>query len=182
MTHALIPEDPGPRTVRKIQMEDKKALFASIRKDVNKILAGGGSLEGKLQGIATLLANEIDYYDWVGFYLVDDMSRNELVLGPYVGAETEHVRIPFGKGICGQAAASGETIVIQDVTKVTNYLSCAPDVISEIVVPIFSGGKIVGELDIDSHELGPFSWDDRELLEYICLSLSEKWEPANDTA
>ncbi len=161
-------------------MEDKKTLFASIRMDIDKLLAGPGSLERKLESICNILANEIDYYDWVGFYLVEDMSKEELVLGPFVGAETEHVRIPFGKGICGQAAATGETIIIQDVTKVTNYLSCAPDVTSEIVVPIFSDGKIVGELDIDSHELGPFSWDDRELLEYICSALSEKWEPAGD--
>ena len=162
-------------------MEDKKALFATIRSDIDKLLASGGSLERKLEGIANILSNEIDYYDWVGFYLVEDPAKDELVLGPYVGAETEHVRIPFGKGICGQAAASGETIIIQDVTKVTNYLSCAPDVVSEIVVPIFSEEKIVGELDIDSQELGPFSWDDRELLEYICAALSEKWEQASDT-
>jgi GAF domain-containing protein len=161
-------------------MDEKKTLFASIRKDVERLLAAGGSQERILAGICNILANEIDYYDWVGFYLVEDMDKDELVLGPFVGAETEHVRIPFGKGICGQAAATGETIIIQDVAKVTNYLSCAPDVISEIVVPIFSGGKIVGELDIDSHELGPFSWDDRELLEYICAQLSERWEPASD--
>ena len=161
-------------------MDDKKTLFTSIRTDADKILASGSSLERKLEGIATLLANEIDYYDWVGFYLVEEPGREELVLGPYVGAETEHVKIPFGKGICGQAAATGETIIIQDVTKVTNYLSCAPDVVSEIVVPIFSEGKIVGELDIDSHELGPFSWDDRELLEYICVALAEEWETASD--
>ena len=162
-------------------MEDKKALFATIRTSVDTLLEADGSLERTLKGIATLLANEIDYYDWVGFYLVEDPGKDELVLGPFVGAETEHVRIPFGKGICGQAAASGEMIIIQDVTKVTNYLSCAPNVVSEIVVPIFNDGKIVGELDIDSHELGPFSWDDRELLEHICAALSKNWEQASDT-
>lgn len=162
-------------------MEDKKALFKKIKTDVDTLLKSSSSLESKLKGITTLLANEIDYYDWVGFYLVEDAGKDELVLGPFVGAETEHVRIPFGKGICGQAAASGETIIIQDVNKVTNYLSCAPDVVSEIVVPIFSGGNIVGELDIDSHELGPFSWDDRDLLEYICEQLSGVWTEASDT-
>jgi GAF domain-containing protein len=161
-------------------MDDKKTLFISIRADVDTLLAAAGSLESKLRRIATLLSNEIEYYDWVGFYLVEGNSK-ELVLGPFVGAETEHVRIPFGKGICGQAAATGETIIIQDVTKVTNYLSCAPDVVSEIVVPIFSGGRIVGELDIDSHELGPFSWEDRELLEYICAALTEVWDPVSDS-
>jgi GAF domain-containing protein len=161
-------------------MEDKKKLFASIRSDIDSLLTSTGSLERKLEGICTLLANEIHYYDWVGFYLVDKNSSEELVLGPFIGAETEHVRISFGEGICGQAAASRETIIIQDVTKVTNYLSCAPDVVSEIVVPIFRHDRIVGELDIDSHELSPFSWDDKELLEYICLRLSEEWEPASD--
>jgi len=161
-------------------MKDKKALFASIRTAVDRVLAAGGSLERRLSAITNLLANEIEYYDWVGFYIVEG-DTEELVLGPFIGAETEHVRIPFGKGICGQAAATGETIIIQDVTKVTNYLSCAPDVVSEIVVPIFHDGKIVGELDIDSHELGPFSWDDRELLEYICERLSEDWVPAGDS-
>jgi GAF domain-containing protein len=161
-------------------MADKKSLFSSVRSCIDRILSGDGSLERKLEGICTILSNEIDYYDWVGFYLVAD-GCEELILGPFIGAETEHVRIPFGKGICGQAAASGETIVIQDVTKITNYLSCAPDVFSEIVVPIFSEGKIVGELDIDSHELGPFSWDDRELLEYICERLSAQWEPVRDS-
>ena len=162
-------------------MKEKKTLFASIRTSVDKLLEAESSLERKLEGITTLLANEIDYYDWVGFYIVEDMDKKELVLGPFIGAETEHVRIPFGKGICGQAAETGETIIIQDVSKVTNYLSCASNVASEIVVPIFSDGKIVGQIDIDSHELGPFSYDDRELLEYICAALSEKWEPAGDT-
>jgi GAF domain-containing protein len=160
---------------------EKKTQFDKVKADIDRHLSAGGPLERKLGGICTLLANEIDYYDWVGFYLVEGDSE-ELVLGPYIGAETEHVRIPFGMGICGQAAATGETIVIQDVTKVTNYLSCAPDVVSEIVIPIFSNGRIVGELDIDSHEFSPFSWEDRELLEHICERLSEEWEAAGDPA
>jgi len=162
-------------------MEDKKKHFAAIRSNVDRILSAGSSHERKLEEICTLLANEIDYYDWVGFYIVEE-NKEELVLGPFVGAETEHVRIPFGKGICGQAAATGETIIIQDVSKVTNYLSCAPDVVSEIVVPVFCDGKIVGQINIDSHEYGPFSWEDKELLEYICERLSGEWKTAGDTA
>ena len=153
-------------------MEDKKALFASIRKSVDTLLAAGGSLERKLEGIATLLSNEIDYYDWVGFYLVEDPAKDELVLGPFVGAETEHVRIPFGKGICGQAAASGETIIIQDVTKVTNYLSCASDVVSEIVVPIRVNDEAVGEIDIDSDSPAAFGDADRHFLEEVARGLA----------
>ena len=154
-------------------MTDKKQLFADLREKIDATLAMNYDSDRMLEEICTLLANEVDYYDWVGFYLVTG-NRDELVLGPFVGAPTEHVCIPFGKGICGQAAAVGETVIIQDVTKVTNYLSCAPDVQSEIVVPIFGDdGAILGEIDIDSHDLAPFSFEDKEFLEHIARRLPE---------
>ena len=131
-----------------------------------------GDRDGKLQSICEILSRGIDHYHWVGFYLVDLEKEEELVLGPYVGEPTDHVRIPFGKGICGQAAQSGKTFVIQDVTKQDNYLSCSVNVRSEIVVPIFKGGEIAGELDIDSHVRGPFSKDERIWLEEVCSLIS----------
>ncbi len=150
---------------------DKKGLFSDLKNKVDDILLKSRNKEKTLKSICKLLNYWVEYYHWVGFYLVEDGSE-VLHLGPFVGAPTEHVRIPFGKGICGQAAVVGETVVIQDVSKVTNYLSCAPDVRSEIVVPIFNGeGRIIGELDIDSHDLAPFSYHDREFLEYICKRL-----------
>jgi GAF domain-containing protein len=150
---------------------DKKELFAGLRERIEEILSMPHERDKKLNHICRLLADQVPYYHWIGFYLVEGSSEI-LVLGPFVGAPTEHVRIPFGKGICGQAAAVGETVVIQDVSKVTNYLSCAPDVRSEIVVPIFDAdGRIAGELDIDSHELAPFSYEDREFLEHLCRRL-----------
>lgn len=107
----------------------------------------------------------------MGFYLVDREGESggekELVLGPYVGEPTEHTRIPFGKGICGQAADRKETIVIRDVTGQDNYLSCSIRVRSEIVVPIFRKEKVIGEIDIDSHTVGPFSREDSEFLERV---------------
>lgn len=152
-------------------MADKKQLFADLREKIDATLEMNYDSERMLDAICTLLANEVEYYDWVGFYLVAG-KKDELVLGPFVGAPTEHVCIPFGKGICGQAAAVGETVIIQDVTKVTNYLSCAPDVQSEIVVPIFGrDGSILGEIDIDSHDIAPFSFEDKEFLEYIAQRL-----------
>jgi L-methionine (R)-S-oxide reductase len=154
-------------------MTDKKQMFAELKEKIDATLAMGYGTERMLDAICTLLANEVEYYDWVGFYLVTG-KENELVLGPFVGAPTEHVCIPFGKGICGQAALVGETVIIQDVTKVTNYLSCAPDVQSEIVVPIFSrDGKILGEIDIDSHDVAPFSFEDKEFLEHLARRLPE---------
>jgi L-methionine (R)-S-oxide reductase len=152
---------------------DKKTLFAELKEKVDEILAAEADRDKTLNRVCRLLADRVDYYNWVGFYLVENPEVEMLILGPFVGEPTEHVMIPFGKGICGQAAAVKETVIIQDVTKVSNYLSCAPDVRSEIVVPIFTAeNRISGELDIDSHELAPFSFHDREFLEYICRRLT----------
>ncbi len=155
------------------QNRDDGNNFEKILLDCKKILKDSTkSKEQKLSEICRLLASRVEHYDWVGFYLVDPNHPRELVLGPHVGEPTEHVRIPFGRGICGQAAESGKTFVVQDVSKETNYLSCSPKVKSEIVVHIFKNDKIVGELDIDSHELEPFTTNDEKFLEELCHEIS----------
>jgi L-methionine (R)-S-oxide reductase len=121
----------------------------------------------KLHAICALLEREVAHYDWVGFYLVDPARERELVLGSFAGAPTEHTRIAFGQGICGQAADTEMTFVIQDVSQETNYLSCSPHVKSEIVIPIFKDGAVVGEIDIDSHVLAPFTDADNVFLEQV---------------
>jgi GAF domain-containing protein len=135
----------------------------------------------KLETICELLQGGVAYYEWVGFYIVD-ASQKALVLGPFVGEPTEHVRITFGKGICGQAAERQETFIVQDVSQETNYLSCSPSVQSEIVVPIFKDGEIVGELDIDPHTLSPFTQEDREFLEDVCQIVSDLFLPKTECA
>ncbi|MCK4640592.1 MAG: GAF domain-containing protein [Candidatus Marinimicrobia bacterium] len=125
----------------------------------------------KLLNICQLLKDAVPYYDWVGFYMAE-RGKHELVLGPYVGAPTEHVRISYGKGICGQAAEKRETIIVQDVSGQTNYLSCSIDVRSEIVVPVFKDNRFVAELDIDSHKLNPYSEEDKKYLELVCRHIS----------
>lgn len=134
---------------------------------IKALLEGSQPPRARLQEICRLLRDQVAHYDWVGFYLVAE-SGHELVLGPYEGEATEHVRIPFGRGICGQAAERKETFVVPDVRDEPNYLSCSPKVRSEIVVPIFRDGELVGELDIDSHTPAPFTDDDIGLLEEIC--------------
>ncbi len=126
----------------------------------------------KLEKVCHLLDQEISYFNWTGFYFRNG-DKEELILGSYVGAETDHTVIPFGKGICGQVAVSNETFIVPDVSKEDNYLSCSISTKSEIVVPIFKDGKNIGQIDIDSHELDPFTQEDREMLEWLCNEVSK---------
>jgi GAF domain-containing protein len=122
-----------------------------------------------LQTAVDLLHDRIDHYSWVGIYLVEG---DDLVLGPWKGPEaTEHVRIPVGQGVCGAAAASGQTEVVDDVNADPRYLACFPSTRSEIVVPIAHDGRVVGEIDIDSDRPAAFGDEDRELLERVAALL-----------
>ncbi len=125
-----------------------------------------------LMKICRLLKDRIYHYDWVGFYILEE---NELVLGPYAGKPTQHIRIPVGKGICGQVAEKKKTIVVQDVSRENNYISCRIDVQAEIVVPVLKNGVFVAELDIDSHSPAPFRRDDTAFLEQVCALLSNRF-------
>ncbi len=128
--------------------------------------------EDKLQAICDYLEHSIDYYDWVGFYFKNG-NKQELKLAQFTGENTEHVIIPFGKGICGQVAVSNENFVVQDVTEQDNYISCGLNVKSEIVIPIFVAGENIGQIDIDSHSISPFTEDDTKLLEFVCLEVAK---------
>ncbi|SDF14638.1 GAF domain-containing protein [Epilithonimonas hungarica] len=126
----------------------------------------------KLLKICQVLDKEISYYNWTGFYFKNG-DKDELILGPYVGAETDHTIIPFGKGICGQVAVSGETFVVPDVWAQDNYLACSIDTKAEIVVPIFKNGENIGQIDIDSHTIDPFTTEDEELLNWLCEEVAK---------
>lgn len=147
-------------------------MTETILKQTDQILKSNSSRDQKLLEICRLLDENIDVFNWTGFYLTDPDEEGMLVLGPYVGEETDHIRIPFGKGICGQAAETLNTFVVQDVSKAGNYLACSVDVKSEIVVPIMKGDQFVGELDIDSHTLNAITPELRSLCEEICKKLS----------
>ncbi|HTB92136.1 MAG TPA: GAF domain-containing protein, partial [Candidatus Sulfotelmatobacter sp.] len=94
------------------------------------------------------------------------------VLGPFKGTMTPHTRIPLNQGICGAAASTGKTIVVDDVNSDSRYLACSLETKSEIVVPVFVRGKVVGELDIDSHFHAAFGPDDRKLCEHAATLVS----------
>ena len=120
----------------------------------------------KLQQLCELLRQEISYYNWVGFYFANHENRT-LHLGPYAGAATDHTVIPFGKGICGQVAESNQNFVVPDVQAQDNYIACSFTVKSEIVVPLFVQGKNIGQIDIDSNVLDPFTAADERFLEWV---------------
>ncbi|WP_271784283.1 GAF domain-containing protein [Aquimarina algiphila] len=124
------------------------------------------SVTDRLHTICQLLKDKIDYYDWVGFYFKNE-DKEELKLRTYVGAETDHVIIPFGKGICGQVAVSNENFVVPDVQAQDNYIACSFTVKSEIVIPLFKNGENIGQIDIDSETPNPFTEKDERFLEFV---------------
>ena len=138
-----------------------------------RAIVGNTSREIALRRVCAILHDSVSHYDWVGFYRVDPPGSRELALGPFVGAPTEHARIPFGKGVCGRAAEERATIVVQDVTREANYLSCSVNVKSEIVLPLMKGTLLLGELDIDSHTAAAFTDADREFLIAVCECVSD---------
>ena len=143
-----------------------------LKQHIDTIFENSTSREEVLQGICDYLEQEISYYDWVGFYFKNG-DKKELKLAQFTGEPTEHTIIPFGKGICGQVAVSNQNFVVQDVSEQDNYISCGWKVKSEIVIPIFVDGENVGQIDIDSHTVNPFTKEDEELLEYVCEKVSK---------
>ncbi len=118
-----------------------------------------------LHGAVTLLKRNFPKYTWVGVYLMD--GADELVLGSYLGKPSPHTRIKLDSGICGAAAREKDAVIVPDVSADPRYLACSIETKSEIVVPIMRGGKVFGEIDIDSDLPDAFGTEDKKLLEEI---------------
>lgn len=129
------------------------------------------SKENKLQNLCNLLRQEVAHYDWVGFYF-HKKDEQVLELAQFAGTPTDHTIIPFGKGICGQVALSNQNFVVPDVKAQDNYIACSLTVKSEIVVPIFVNGENIGQIDIDSETLDPFTEKDERFLEWVCAQVA----------
>ncbi len=136
--------------------------------ELDKIASSAKSADQLMTGIVEKLNELMLKYNWVGFYMMEEKPSEEpiLVLGPFVGAMTPHTRIPLNQGICGAAASSGKTVVVDDVNSDPRYLACSIETKSEIVVPVYAAGKVIGELDIDSHFNAAFGPEDREICEH----------------
>lgn len=145
----------------------------NVKPKVTEIVSNTNeTVENRLLQICELLDSNIDYYNWVGFYFRNG-NKEELKLGPYVGAPTDHTIIPFGKGICGQVALSNQNFVVPDVAAQDNYIACSITVKAEIVIPIFVNGENIGQIDIDSNTPNPFTEADERFLEFVCEKVSE---------
>jgi L-methionine (R)-S-oxide reductase len=153
------------------------ARIEEVRDEISKLAKTARSAPELMQSMARLLHDRMLKYNWVGFYLLEPGADPPvLVLGAFEGAMTPHTRIPLNQGICGAAASSGQTVVVDDVNKDPRYLACSLETKSEIVVPVFVHGKVVGELDIDSHFPAAFTPEHQALVQHCAKLVGEKLE------
>src|SRR5579864_5563572 len=150
-----------------------------VRKEISELAQGAPSAHDLMQKMVKLLHDRMLKYNWVGFYLLETGAKPPmLVLGAFEGAMTPHTRIPLNQGICGAAASSGQTVVVDDVSKDPRYLACSLETKSEIVVPVFVYGRVVGELDIDSHFAAAFNSEHQDLVQHCARLVGKKLETA----
>jgi GAF domain-containing protein len=142
-----------------------------VLRKLDQFVAGAKGCVELLDGVVELLHKSMSRYNWVGFYMIEEKPGEEsmLVLGAYRGSMTPHTRIHLNQGICGAAASGGKTIIVDDVNNDSRYLACSIETKSEIVVPVFVSGKVVGELDIDSHFPAAFGPEDKKLCEHAAM-------------
>jgi L-methionine (R)-S-oxide reductase len=150
-----------------------------VRSEVSALAESSPTAHDLMRGMVKLLHDKMLKYNWVGFYLLEPGALPPvLVLGAFEGAMTPHTRIPLNQGICGAAASSGQTVVVDDVATDPRYLACSLETKSEIVVPVFAHGKVIGELDIDSHFPAAFTREHQEFVQHCAALVGKKLEAA----
>jgi L-methionine (R)-S-oxide reductase len=151
-----------------------------VRNEVIELAQSAPTANDLMQKMVRLLHERVLKYNWVGFYMLEPGANPPmLALGAFEGAMTPHTRIPLNQGICGAAASSGQTVIVDDVSKDPRYLACSLETKSEIVVPLFVHGKVVGELDIDSHFPAAFTAEHQELVQYCAQLVGKKLETSS---
>ena len=149
----------------------KAEIYQDVAQQIAAVIAGETSITARYATAACLLNEAFDYFFWTGFYVVDPLKPNELVVGPYQGT-LGCLRIPFGKGVCGASAEQGKTLIVKDVHEFPGHIACDSRSNSEIVVPVYDAeGNLAAVLDVDSTAIGSFDEDDKAGLEAICKTL-----------
>ncbi|NBB17500.1 GAF domain-containing protein [Caulobacter sp. SLTY] len=146
---------------------DKAARYAEVAVEIAAVLDGEPNLTARMATVASMLANSFDHYFWTGFYVVDPDRPRELVVGPYQGT-LGCLRIAFGRGVCGAAAETGETQLVEDVHAFPGHIACDSRSESEIVVPVHdAAGKLIAVFDVDSDKPAAFDAVDQAGIEKI---------------
>lgn len=146
---------------------EKAERYATLAEEIASVLSGEPNLTARMATVASMLANSFAHYFWTGFYVVDPAKGDELVVGPYQGT-LGCLRIAFGRGVCGTAAASRTTQVVEDVHAFPGHIACDSRSASEIVVPVFGkAGELIAVLDVDSETPAAFDDTDKLWLERI---------------
>lgn len=155
------------------------ARIEEVSNEVAEMSKAAATAQDLMRSMVKLLHDRMLKYNWVGFYMLEPGAKPPvLVLGAFEGAMTPHTRIPLNQGICGAAASSGQTVVVDDVSRDSRYLACSLETKSEIVVPVFVHGKVVGELDIDSHFPAAFTAEHQTLVQHCAMLVGKKLEAA----
>jgi L-methionine (R)-S-oxide reductase len=150
-----------------------------VRREITELAQTTLSAQEFMRTMVKVLHERMLKYNWVGFYMLEPGANPPmLVLGAFEGAMTPHTRIPLNQGICGAAASSGQTVVVDDVGKDPRYLACSLETKSEIVVPVFVHGKVAGELDVDSHFAAAFTSEHQDLVQHCAKLVGKKLESA----
>lgn len=147
-------------------------MRTSLVDRVAQICAAPDPAGDRFTRLCRALRAGVPHYNWVGVYLLEEHDTMLVLRGWDGPAATEHVRIPVGQGICGLAAREAQTVIVDDVSADPRYLQCFLGTRAEIVVPIFSGGKVSGEIDIDSDSVAAFNATDRVFLEWCAERLA----------
>lgn len=150
--------------------DEKIARYAEVSGEIAAVLDGETNLIARMATVSNILHHAFDHYFWTGFYLVDPEKPDELVIGPYQGT-LGCLRIAFGQGVCGAAAAQRETVIVEDVHAFPGHIACDARSESEIVVPVFDGaGKLIAVFDVDSEKKAMFDGIDAKGLESILVN------------
>ncbi len=154
-----------------MKSQEKAEIYAQVRTQILSVVDGINNPIARMATANCILSEGFSYYYWTGFYLVDPENQSQLIVGPYQGT-LGCLTIPFGKGVCGAAAASGETQIVGDVHALENHIACDIRTNSEIVVPVRDdSGRLIAVFDVDSLEQDSFDQVDKENLEALMADL-----------